>query len=524
MNTVVLRRKVNSGFIRLRMAKSALVAGGRMAWSGIKASLTFAPVKAKPGMLAGSFEAAPIPSPAPAADLAILSQPATAEEPLPPEPAPVLFPPEPSQVEKTFAFALTLNELQMRPPPKVRPTTPREKRVVMFAVSALRIDPRVEREARALVEAGFEVVIVAPDLSDPPHASQPLDWGPNISFDLLPNVAVAFMGTPPWFYSAPMVAAGAKHAAFAYHAHDLWTTLIALDCASRTGSLAVLDYHEWTSENVSWDAVNAKWAPHQPDVSHAFRNLENIGIRLGAITITVNQTIATELEKDAGAPPGTVSVIRNVPKLDATPTKDYPPLKEQFGLPEDSFVVLYQGGTGPSRMLEPIIEGMAYAPGATLIIRGPSLDLFGDDYRALAEKCGVSDQLILAPAVPSHDVVAAARGADLGIYTVADASKNFRYALPNKIFEYLAADVPLAIANYPEVMKIVQEHRCGVHFDPHDPRSIGEAIASVQRDPARQKQLLASAPAAFDALDGASEWARFAALYEDLWRQSLTAQ
>lgn len=524
MSATLLKRKIKSGLIRLGIANRAIANGGRVAMAGIKQSFDFSqgqpsrstqnamsatlPEPALEGVIARSQTAAPV---EPAVELTIPRSP----------PAP--FPPEPSQADKTVAFAMTLTELQMRPPPKVRPGRTRSKRVVMFAVSQLRIDPRVEREARALVEAGFEVVVVGPDLSEPSNADSPIDWGPRISFDLLPSMAVGFIVNSPWFYSAPMVEAGCRHDAFAFHAHDLWTALIALDCASRTDALAVMDYHEWTSENVSWDAVNQKWAPHPVERADAFRKMENLGMRLSALSITVNQTIADALEHDAGLPAGTVSVIRNVPKLDAVPTKSYPPLKQQFGLSDDKFVVLYQGGTGPSRLLEPVIEGLAYAPGAILIIRGPSLDLFGDGYRALAQKCGVADRLILAPAVPSHDVVAAARGADLGLYTVVDASKNFRYALPNKVFEYLSADIPLAIADYPEVMKIIQQHDCGVSFDPHDPRSIGAAIASMQNSPERRAKARTNASAAFKALDGASEWRRFAGLYEKLWQQATSS-
>jgi glycosyltransferase involved in cell wall biosynthesis len=511
VNAALLRRKLKSGLVRLRLARQAIVAGGRTAITGVMESFD----------LSGGAQTNAIAGAAPDA-VPTLPEPALEGATIAPPPVAAPFPPEPPQADKTMAFALTLAELQMRPPPRVRPRTPRPKRVVMFGVAQLRIDPRVEREARALVEAGFEVVVVGPDLSEPSNAQVPLNWGPNITFDLLPGMAVGFMVNAPWFYSAPLVKAGSAHEAFAYHAHDLWTALIALDCASRTGALAVMDYHEWTSENVSWDAVNLKWAPHPAERADAFRNMENLGMRLAALTITVNQTIATALEEEAGLPPGTVSIIRNVPKLDAVPTKVYPPLKQQFGLPDSAFVVLYQGGTGPSRLLEPVIEGMAHAPGAVLIIRGPSLDLFGDDYRALATRCGVADRVILAPAVPSHDVVAAARGADLGLYTVVDASKNFRYALPNKVFEYLAADVPLAIADYPEVLKIITEHKCGVSFNPHDPRSIGAAIHSVQTDRKRFAELRRNVPIAFKALDGASEWERFAALYDGLWRRATT--
>src|SRR5450432_2543424 len=57
--------------------------------------------------------------------------------------------------------------------------------IVMLVVSDLRIDPRVEREARALVAAGYKVTVICPE---PTQGQQPdlhIDWGENIDFELL---------------------------------------------------------------------------------------------------------------------------------------------------------------------------------------------------------------------------------------------------------------------------------------------------------------------------------------------------
>ena len=164
--------------------------------------------------------------------------------------------------------------------------------------------------------------------------------------------------------------------------------------------------------------------------------------------ITVCGSIADAMAAELGNGRRPV-VVRNVPELNAIPTRDYAPLKQQFGLPDGCFVLLYQGGTGTTRLLEPVIEALALAPRCTLVIRGPSLDFYGDHYRELAQRAGASQRLILAPPVPSRDVVAAARGASGGIYTVLDVGRNCRFALPNKIFEYMAANVPVLSADYP---------------------------------------------------------------------------
>jgi alpha-maltose-1-phosphate synthase len=211
-------------------------------------------------------------------------------------------------------------------------------------------------------------------------------------------------------------------------------------------------------------------------------------------------------------------VIRNIPSLNAIPTKDYPPLKQQLGLPESSFVVLWQGGTGPTRMIEPIIEALAFAPRCIFVVRGPSLQYFGEGYRALAKDMGVEDRLMLVDPVPSGDVVAAARGADAGIWTLPELCRNFTFALPNKIFEYIASGLPLLAAHYPEAKRLLTEHDVGLTFDPYDPKSIAAAINRLIDDPALAERFRNNASTALRQLDADAEWRKLVTLYDSLPR------
>lgn len=445
-----------------------------------------------------------------------LERPSSGRMPIPPEPE---FPVEIQWNIDGFKEAIAAVGAAV---PWPAPPADPKRRVVMLAISNLRIDPRIERESRALAERGYEVVVVAPDISNPPLLNgTPLDWGDNVSFDILPPNDANFMGWAPYFYSRAMIEAAAAHEPFAIHANDLWTALIGLEAARRTGAKCVADFHEWTAENVSYDVGTQSWRAHDPAMAAAFLEMEILTLRRAALTITVNNTIARALEDLAGLEKGDVAVIRNIPKLDAVPTREYRSLKEELGLPRDAFVVLYQGGTGPSRLIEPIIQSLVYAKDAYLVIRGPSLDLFGDDYRRVAGRAGVSRRVILCDPVPSRDVVAAAAGADAGIWTLPDISKNFRYALPNKVFEYLAAGLPLLVANYPEPRAIVDENACGLHFDPYSPRSIGAAINKMMSDRAFHEQCRLNVPKALESLDASREWARYADLFDGLWEQTL---
>ena len=388
--------------------------------------------------------------------------------------------------------------------------------IVMLVVSVLRIDPRVEREARALAARGWQVRIVAPDISNPPHSQQPLDWGPNIEFKLVPPSGAQYVMQPPWLIGDEMYEAAIAAEPFAYHCHDLNTAVIGLRAARHVGARWVCDFHEWSSENVTWDRGKAMWVPPGPRHRLLLRWAETLAIRFADEVITVNELIAHELDTLGGGRSGGVRVVRNIPSLSTRPTRPYPPLKEQLGIPPERFVVLYQGGTGPTRLLEPVIEALSLAPKATLVIRGPSLDLFGEGYRQTALRFGVQERLILADPVPSRDVVAAGRGADAGLWTLPNLSKNFYYALPNKIFEYLASGLPLLVANFPEPKRIVESQEVGLPFDPYDAKSIASQINRLIDDPALTEGFRARVPIALSAMNADTELVRFADIYDEL--------
>lgn len=389
------------------------------------------------------------------------------------------------------------------------------REVVMLVVSDLRIDPRVEREARALAAAGYAVTILCPDLGQGELAGYGLDWGPGIRFDILPWTAASFVNEAPGFMAHELYERALDYQPFAYHAHDLNTAFAGLAAARRTGAHLIADFHEWTSENVHWDRLRAAYAPFEGEWKHQLQRLEARCLAEASAVVTVCDSIADALADELGDGKRPV-VVRNIPAIAADAERFYAPLKQQLGLSEDQFVLLWQGGTGPTRLIEPIIEALALAPRCVLVIRGPSLDQFGQGYRAIAERVDAGDRLILLPPVLSRDVVAAARGADAGIWTLPSLCRNFTFALPNKIFEYMASGLPVLVAAHPEARRLVESHGVGLSFDPYDPASIAAAINRLIDEPGLAVALRHATGRALTALDPEREWDKLVAVYDAL--------
>jgi glycosyltransferase involved in cell wall biosynthesis len=386
----------------------------------------------------------------------------------------------------------------------------------MLAVSEVFRDPRVEHEARALAGAGFHVKILYPEYWSEALGPISLNWGPGIVFVPLPGHFGAYVSRFPYLLGFNLLRRALRERPFAFHAHDLRTAIVALAAARIRHAHCVCDFHEWYSENVTWLERERRYAPHPPHIRWTFALAERVVLRRASAVVTVCESIAEELRAQSNGRCD-VTVIRNMPQFGSVPEASVKPsLRAQLGLKAETFVILYQGGTGPVRLLEPVIEALGLVPEAILVIRGPGIDQSRTVYQELARSIGVDDRLFCLDPVPSSEVVEAARDADVGVYTVQNLCRNFYYALPNKLFEYLAAGLPVLTAHYPEPARIVEQYGVGLTFDPNSRESIAAAIKTLVRDPALRACMRANTQPAMDAMRADTEWSRLVSLYDGL--------
>jgi glycosyltransferase involved in cell wall biosynthesis len=380
----------------------------------------------------------------------------------------------------------------------------------MLVVTVLPRDPRVERAARAVAAAGYPVTLLCPSWG--PEAGR-VDWGSGIATRLLPRTLAYH--TYPFLYDRVMVDAAVEEKPWLIHAHDLTTSVMGLLAADRTGAHLVADFHEWYSENVTYSYLRREFVPHPRSKRALFRRAERAVLAHASRVITVSESLAREIER-AFQPAHSLAVVRNVPpwRPRGAPSVSLRTLVEAK---ETDFIVLYQGGLGPSRALEPIVAALAHTPpDVQLVIRGPGVERWGPSYRRLAARKGVGSRLHILPPVASDRVVEEAAGADAGIWSLKDCCLNFRFALPNKLFEYLAAGLPVLVADLPEARAVVEKYDVGLWFDPDSARSIGDGMTRMAMDRDFAARCRANTRTALSDLCAEREWAQIPALYEEL--------
>jgi glycosyltransferase involved in cell wall biosynthesis len=184
--------------------------------------------------------------------------------------------------------------------------------------------------------------------------------------------------------------------------------------------------------------------------------------------ITVSDSIAAEYTRRYGIP---VGVVRNFPRQ--LSGMDRP---ESFN-GDQKKVILYQGTLNRNRGLEPMIRAMAFISDARLFIvgNGPEKERLVKLVRDLE----LDERVQFISKMLPHQLQRLTPDADLGLSIEEDRGMNYRYALPNKLFDYIYAGVPVLVSPLPEMVRIVERHRVGWVLESYKPEKMAGQVNRI---------------------------------------------
>ncbi|MGI8805187.1 MAG: glycosyltransferase [Thermoleophilaceae bacterium] len=177
-------------------------------------------------------------------------------------------------------------------------------------------------------------------------------------------------------------------------------------------------------------------------------------------------------------------------------------------------VAIYVGGVLRHRGIEQSIRALSDVDRLTLRLLGP----VEPDYRAelehLARSAGVRGRVEFSPPVAPTEVVDALAGADVGLALFQPVCLSHRLVLPNKLFEYVRAGLPVVGSDLPMIARFVRDHDVGATVDPEDTEAIAAALAATV-EPERNAKLRAAAERAGRTLDWRKERELLAGVYHE---------
>ena len=237
----------------------------------------------------------------------------------------------------------------------------------------------------------------------------------------------------------------------AWHCNDIEAFVLGW-CAQRLNPRLrlIYDCHEFEAERNAKPAIERKMVGW----------LERRMIRRAEAVITVSPSIAEAYRKrytGHGIPD--VHLVRNIPEPkphSGGPAPDH--FRTRFGIPEGDFVALYQGAFTHNRGLETALDAMRGLEdsGIHLVLMG-----YGPLQPLVDAAAADLPHVHVHPAVPYEEVLAHTRSADVGLVSVKPTCLSYLYCLPNKLFEYLLAGVPVLSNDLPDCRVLIEEFGAG---------------------------------------------------------------
>jgi glycosyltransferase involved in cell wall biosynthesis len=242
-------------------------------------------------------------------------------------------------------------------------------------------------------------------------------------------------------------------------------------------------------------------------------------VRRATALVTVNDEYAAVLRRRVR--PARIVIVRNCPPRWEPPAEPPSELRRAAGLTDDEPLLLYHGSLTQHRGIEQLIEAML-EPGleaAHLVLLG-----FGGAREELATRVAdprLGGRVHLLPAVPPGRLLDWIAGATIDVIPLQRSTLNHWLCTPNKLWESIAAGVPVVVSDFPAMAPIVldDDHGAlGATCDPASPEAIAVAVRRLlDAAPAERAALRARClAAAHDRWNWERESARLVELYAAL--------
>lgn len=253
------------------------------------------------------------------------------------------------------------------------------------------------------------------------------------------------------------------------YANDLDTLPANFLIARLKGIKIIYDSHEYFTGVP--ELVN------RPMIQSVWKKLERFMLPKVSAWITVNDSIAALYKKEYGKD---FHVIRNVPVKRDVPT--FAVKRSDWKIPEDKKVFLFQGaGINVDRGAEEAVEAISEMSDAVLLLIGG-----GDVADSLKRKVNerkLSSKVFFIPKQPMDQLMAYTKLADFGLSLDKSNNLNYLYSLPNKLFDYIHAGLPVLVTALPEVEKIVVQYDIGMTVSSPEPHLLSQAMEAMIRSP-----------------------------------------
>ncbi len=207
---------------------------------------------------------------------------------------------------------------------------------------------------------------------------------------------------------------------------------------------------------------------HRPVIQKIWEKIEKKTLPHVDQAITVSPSIANYYYQKYNK---SFEVIFNYPLQSDKPEIYYPFRSSAYP------IILYQGVLNIGRGLENLIRAMKLTEGLHLYIAGRG-DIEDELYQ-IRDQHHLEERVFFTGRLSPEELKALTSRASVGVSLEEDLGLNYRYALPNKLFDYIQAHVPVLVSDLPEMKKIVEEHNIGRVLTYNHPAEIARQLSEM---------------------------------------------
>ncbi|MCA0932815.1 glycosyltransferase [Lutimonas saemankumensis] len=329
-------------------------------------------------------------------------------------------------------------------------------RIIISASNDLATDQRIHRTCECFNELGFEILLIGRR----GKTDVPCDKQIKVKrFSLLIHKGFLFYAELNFRLFLTLLFSRKQ----ILYSNDLDTLLPNYLVSKLTATPLIYDSHELFTEVpelISRNHVRNFWMKLEEFI---FPRLKNV--------ITVNRKIAEFYSAKYGVP---ITVIRNVP----IPVLNLDHKTRSMSAKNNK--IIYQGSLNLGRGIELMIDAMQFLPNYKLNIFGDG-DI-SDHLRQRVFDLGLDEQISFAGRLNPKELKTHTKQSVVGLSLEEDLGLNYRYCLPNKVFDYIHGGIPIIVSDLPLLSDLVSSYKIGKVLKNRDPQELASTIVSVVKN------------------------------------------
>ena len=328
-------------------------------------------------------------------------------------------------------------------------------KAIVSVINDLVTDRRVQKTCVLLTEEGYDVTLVGRVLKN----SLPLDERvyKTHRMKLWFEKGVAFYAE----FTFRLFFFLLKNKASLLVANDLDTLLPNYYFSKRRKIALVYDSHE-----IFCEVPELQETPFKKKI---WERVEKSIVPKLKYCITVNQSIANWFNQKYKTD---FKVVRNIPdKIIVAKIKT----RQELNLPVYKKIILLQGaGINIQRGAEEAVEAMQYMDNAILLIIGSGDAI--ENLKLIIKNLKLQGKIIMLPKMKPEELYQYTCNADIGLSLDKATNLNYQLSLPNKLFDYTIAGIPVLASPLTEIKSFIEKYKVGVCIESHDAKHIAEKI------------------------------------------------